>query len=258
LFIFNKDLCLLEARVMITSPEISKIKGIHPGVILKDELKIRGLKNNEFAELINEHKQTISAIINERRGVNPGISIKLSRHFGVTPDYFMQLQACYDVRRELEKQNSKKSSSISDINQHGFIENSDSNKLDLENLKSVIMHQISEKDNETALDEIITYFKSQMNFSSNPDKEIKISESQDQINLSFDSAPFTTSELSNQEIKIVKLICEEKTSQEIADILFVSKKTIESHRERILTKIKARNVVGVVMHALKHQLIKIT
>jgi DNA-binding CsgD family transcriptional regulator len=97
-----------------------------------------------------------------------------------------------------------------------------------------------------------------MNFSSNPDKEIKISESQDQINLSFDSAPFTTSELSNQEIKIVKLICEEKTSQEIADILFVSKKTIESHRERILTKIKARNVVGVVMHALKHQLIKIT
>ncbi len=67
---------------------------------------------------------------------------------------------------------------------------------------------------------------------------------------------FNTSVLSDQEIKVVQLICQEKTSQEIADILFVSKKTIESHRDRILTKINARNMVGIALYAVKHNLVK--
>lgn len=66
---------------------------------------------------------------------------------------------------------------------------------------------------------------------------------------------FNTSDLSDQEIKIVQLICQEKTSQDIADILFVSKKTIESHRDRILTKVNARNMVGIAIYAMKHKLI---
>ena len=54
----------------------------------------------------------------------------------------------------------------------------------------------------------------------------------------------------------MQLICQEKTSQEIADELFISKKTVESHRERILGKIKAKNMVGVAMYAVKHKLVK--
>lgn len=61
--------------------------------------------------------------------------------------------------------------------------------------------------------------------------------------------------LSIQEIKIVRLICEEKTSQEIADLLFISKKTVESHRDRILQKIKARNMIGIAIYAIKNNLI---
>jgi DNA-binding NarL/FixJ family response regulator len=66
---------------------------------------------------------------------------------------------------------------------------------------------------------------------------------------------FNGSILSAQELKIVRLICEEKTSQEIADILYISKKTVESHRDRILHKIQARNMVGVAMYAIKHNII---
>lgn len=36
-------------------PEISKIKGIHPGVILKREIQSRGLKNNALANSLHEH-----------------------------------------------------------------------------------------------------------------------------------------------------------------------------------------------------------
>ncbi len=67
---------------------------------------------------------------------------------------------------------------------------------------------------------------------------------------------FNTSILSDQEIKIVQLICQEKTSQEIAKDLFIATKTVESHRERILAKVNAKNVVGIVIYAIKHQLVK--
>lgn len=80
-------------------PEIAKIKGIHPGAILKRELKRLKIGGTELAEKINEHKQTISAILNERRGITPSISIKLARMFDTTEDYFMMLQAGYEVKK---------------------------------------------------------------------------------------------------------------------------------------------------------------
>lgn len=56
--------------------------------------------------------------------------------------------------------------------------------------------------------------------------------------------------LSNREIDVVKLICQEKTNHEIADILFLSPRTVESHRQRILDKIGAKNTVGIVIYAV--------
>jgi DNA-binding NarL/FixJ family response regulator len=66
---------------------------------------------------------------------------------------------------------------------------------------------------------------------------------------------FNTSQLTPREIKIVQLICQEKTSQEIGDELFLTKKTIETHRDRIMTKIKVRKMAGIVIYAIKHKLI---
>jgi DNA-binding NarL/FixJ family response regulator len=68
---------------------------------------------------------------------------------------------------------------------------------------------------------------------------------------------FNTTDLTNQQIKIVQLICQEKTSQEIADILFLSKKTVESHRDKILLNTNSKNMAGIVLYAIKHQLISI-
>ena len=56
--------------------------------------------------------------------------------------------------------------------------------------------------------------------------------------------------LSVREIDVVKLICQEKTNQEIAEILFLSPRTVESHRQRILDKIGAKNTVGIVIYAV--------
>lgn len=52
---------------------INIIKGVHPGIILDRELKKRNLPSSRFAMSIDEYPQTISAIINQRRGMNPKI-----------------------------------------------------------------------------------------------------------------------------------------------------------------------------------------
>jgi DNA-binding NarL/FixJ family response regulator len=60
---------------------------------------------------------------------------------------------------------------------------------------------------------------------------------------------------SERETDIIRLICFQHTAQEIADKLFLSKRTIEGYRTKILEKIKAKNIAGVVMYALKQGIV---
>lgn len=62
-------------------------------------------------------------------------------------------------------------------------------------------------------------------------------------------------ELTAREIDVLILICEQLTTQEIADKLFISLKTVERHRTNLFKKTGAKNVVGLVIFALKKQLI---
>jgi DNA-binding NarL/FixJ family response regulator len=66
---------------------------------------------------------------------------------------------------------------------------------------------------------------------------------------------FVRADLSTREIEVLKLICKEHTNKEIAEKLFISVRTVDGHREKILYKTKARNVVGMVMYAMKHGLL---
>ena len=57
-------------------------------------------------------------------------------------------------------------------------------------------------------------------------------------------------ELSDREKEVVRLICEQHTNAEIAEKLFLSPRTVESHRQRILEKVGAKNTVGIVVYAI--------
>lgn len=63
-------------------------------------------------------------------------------------------------------------------------------------------------------------------------------------------------EFTDREKDIVKLICLQFTAQEIADKLFLSKRTVEGYRTRILEKMNVKNTAGVVIFALKNGIIK--
>lgn len=59
--------------------------------------------------------------------------------------------------------------------------------------------------------------------------------------------------LSRREIEVVQLIAEEFTTQEIAEKLYLSPRTVESHRKTIMEKIGARNTAGIVKFAIEQQ-----
>lgn len=64
--------------------------------------------------------------------------------------------------------------------------------------------------------------------------------------------------LSEKEVEIIRLICEEYSNKEIAEKLFLSHRTIDTYREKIMQKIGAKNTAGVVMYAVRNDLIKKT
>ncbi|HMI61843.1 MAG TPA: response regulator transcription factor [Puia sp.] len=73
----------------------------------------------------------------------------------------------------------------------------------------------------------------------------------------FDSrlkAPATL--FTDREKDIIRLICRQHTAQEIGDLLFLSKRTVEGYRTRILEKMDVKNTAGVVIFALKHSIIR--
>lgn len=62
--------------------------------------------------------------------------------------------------------------------------------------------------------------------------------------------------LSKREVEILTLICKEFSNSEIAEKLFLSVSTIETHRKNIISKLGVNNTVGLVRFALKNKLIE--
>ncbi|MCI9846968.1 response regulator transcription factor [Flavobacterium pectinovorum] len=60
--------------------------------------------------------------------------------------------------------------------------------------------------------------------------------------------------LSPREIEILQLICNQKTTAEIAEELFLSPRTVEGHRNNLLLKTESRNIAGLVVYAIQNEI----
>ncbi|MBS1446441.1 MAG: response regulator transcription factor [Odoribacter sp.] len=65
------------------------------------------------------------------------------------------------------------------------------------------------------------------------------------------------SEISEREMEILYHVCKGKSNQEIADELFISKRTVDKHRANLLSKTGCRNTAALVMYAIKNKIIEI-
>ena len=75
----------------------------HPGVILHDLLKRRGLNQNDLVTLIGiDRPATISAIIKGNHRITTKMALKFAEVLGTEPDYWIKLQAAYDLFQEMQ------------------------------------------------------------------------------------------------------------------------------------------------------------
>ncbi|MCB9268414.1 MAG: response regulator transcription factor [Lewinellaceae bacterium] len=63
------------------------------------------------------------------------------------------------------------------------------------------------------------------------------------------------SQLTKRELEIIQLIAQEMSSVEIAEKLFISVGTVETHRHNIMRKLDVKNVIGVIKFAIKYGLV---
>jgi DNA-binding NarL/FixJ family response regulator len=66
-----------------------------------------------------------------------------------------------------------------------------------------------------------------------------------------------TSALSNREKEVMMLIVKELSSVQIAEKLFISKRTVDTHRKNIIAKLKLKNTAGIVKYAIEHGILNV-
>ena len=139
-------------------PDINKIRGIHPGAILSRELKSRGLESKKFALSMGEFPQKINAISKGKRGINPLLSIKLGKAFGIDESYFMILQAYYEIEKARKQQLHQKTTP--DLNKIRPVVFWDTNidMIDWDKQKSAIIKRIFERGNQAERNEIMAFY----------------------------------------------------------------------------------------------------
>ena len=63
--------------------------------------------------------------------------------------------------------------------------------------------------------------------------------------------------LTDREIQVLDLICKERSTTEIADIMCLSPRTVEGYRNKLFEKASVKNIVGLVKFAIKNDLVQI-
>ena len=70
----------------------------HPGRILRQEcIEPLGLTITEAASRLGVKRQTLNNLVNEKAGISPEMSIRLSKAFGSRPEVWLGLQMHYDL-----------------------------------------------------------------------------------------------------------------------------------------------------------------
>lgn len=75
------------------------MRPVHPGEVLREDfLAELGMSANALAKALNVPAPRINDIVRERRGVTADTALRLARYFDSSPQFWLNLQAAYDLR----------------------------------------------------------------------------------------------------------------------------------------------------------------
>lgn len=81
-----------------------KLPPIHPGEILFEEfLKPMGISQYRLAKEISVPARRINEIVHGKRAISPDTALRLSRYFGLSERFWMNMQARYDLEVEKDR-----------------------------------------------------------------------------------------------------------------------------------------------------------
>jgi DNA-binding NarL/FixJ family response regulator len=63
--------------------------------------------------------------------------------------------------------------------------------------------------------------------------------------------------ISTREMEVLKLICEQHSTEEIADKLFISPLTVKRHRQILMEKTNSKNLAGLVVFSIKNDIYRV-
>lgn len=77
----------------------------HPGEMLLTEfLEPMGISQRTLADAIHVPYQRVNEIINQKRGVTPATALRLAKYFGMSADFWLNLQIRWDLYRSLQSE----------------------------------------------------------------------------------------------------------------------------------------------------------
>ncbi len=78
---------------------INSLRPIHPGEILRGEMEELNLSARQLAASLHVPPNRVTGILNEQRAITADTALRLARYFRTTPEFWMNLQAAYELRR---------------------------------------------------------------------------------------------------------------------------------------------------------------
>jgi addiction module HigA family antidote len=76
---------------------------IHPGEILRDELREIGIKGTELSRQIKVPENRIPQIVAGKRSITADTALRLGKWFGTTPAFWLNLQKSYELRKATQE-----------------------------------------------------------------------------------------------------------------------------------------------------------
>lgn len=134
---------------------LNVIKGLHPGFFVERELAKSGLKKKDLAQTLDEHPQTIGAILKAKRRMNISLSLKLEQVFGLEEGFLMILQVYYDI--EQKKNSVIHKPDIEKLRPILFWD-TDIQSINWEKQKRSVIQRVFERGNEVEKEEIRKFY----------------------------------------------------------------------------------------------------
>ena len=81
----------------------NQMRPIHPGEVLRGEMEELQLSARQLAKALGVPTNRVTGLINETRALTADTALRLARYFGTSPEFWLNLQSAYALRRVQQK-----------------------------------------------------------------------------------------------------------------------------------------------------------